>query len=94
MTYFGNNRVLYETKATDMPYAGFEYMQYDKDAKLELSQVYMSCAKAQDYYIKAMNASKDDNFKAQCCFLAAKCEQNTFFCNKPKDYKGDFKARI
>ena len=54
--------------------------------------VYMNCDKALAYYQKAMNASTDAEFKAQCCFMCAKCEQNYFFCHKPKDYKGDFKA--
>jgi len=92
MTYFGNNRVLYTTKATYIGDASYEWGSDYKDAKILFSQVYMSCAKAEEYYNKAMNASTDKEFKAKCCFMAAKCEQNTFFCNKPKDYKGDFRS--
>ncbi|HVA98822.1 MAG TPA: hypothetical protein VNG53_08005, partial [Bacteroidia bacterium] len=31
--------------------------------------------KAKEYYLKAMNAAKEKEFKAECCFMAAKCEQ-------------------
>ena len=30
-----------------------------------------------------MNAAKDKEFAAKCCFMASKCEQNTFY-NKVK----------
>src|SRR5581483_90251 len=92
MSYFGNNRVLYDTKATYMGDAGFEWREYDKNGGSPLTDIYMSCSKAEEYYNKAMAASTDPEFKAKCCFMAAKCEQNAFFCYKPKDYKGDFKA--
>jgi hypothetical protein len=87
MSYFGNSRILYETKATHMSEAGFDYGGFS-----DTGSIYMSCQKAQDCYDKAMNLATDPEFKAQCCFMAAKCEQNYFFCHKPKDYKGDFKA--
>jgi hypothetical protein len=92
MNYFGNNRVLYDTKATYMGDAGFEYSEYSSTLNGNSMPSYMSCSKAEAYYVKAMTASTDPEFKAKCCFMAAKCEQNTFFCNKPKDYKGDFKS--
>ncbi|HTB06449.1 MAG TPA: hypothetical protein VK806_05800 [Bacteroidia bacterium] len=92
MNYFGNNRVLYDTKATYMGDAGFDYREYSSTLKPGQVPNYMSCAKAESYYVKAMNASTDPEFKAKCCFMAAKCEQNAFFCNKPPGYKGDFKS--
>ena len=87
MSYFGNSRILYETKATHMDAAGFDYGGFN-----DTTLGYMDCRKAMDCYDKAMNLSTDPEFKAKCCFMAAKCEQNYFFCHKPKDYKGDFKA--
>lgn len=89
MSYFGNNRVLYDTKATFMSNAGFDMTDYEP---LDTTGLYMNCRMAETYFVKAMNTSKDKEFKAKCCFMAAKCEQNEFFCNKPKNYKGDFKA--
>ncbi len=87
MSYFGNSRILYETKATHMSEAGFDYGGFS-----DTVSAFMSCQKAQDYYDKAMNLSTDPEFKAMCCFMCAKCEQNYFFCHKPKNYKGDFKS--
>ena len=40
------------------------------------------CSQAQVFYLKAFNASKEKEFKARCLFMAAKCEQNTYFNNK------------
>jgi hypothetical protein len=51
-----------------------------------------NCSKAEECYDKAMKLSTDPEFKAKCCFMAAKCEQNNFFNNKPKDFNGDFQA--
>lgn len=92
MSYFGNNRGFYDSKATYMNYAGFEYKFYSNDTINEPWPFYMDCSKAMEYYLKAMNASNSIEFKAKCCFMAAKCEQNYFFTHRPKDYKGDFRA--
>lgn len=88
MSYFGNNRVFFTSKLTTMViyFPEFDYGQ-PKD-----TLIYMDCDKALQYYQKAMNISKDVEFKAKCCFMCAKCEQNYFFIHKPKDYQGDFKA--
>lgn len=91
MTYFGNNRVLYQTARTDMSNVGWSYISEDKPV-IDTTVPYNNCTMALQYYVKAMQASKDPEFEAKCCFMAAKCEQNTFFCNIPKDYKGDFKS--
>ncbi len=92
MGYFGNNRSFYDSKATYMHYAGFEYKYYSNDTINDPWPFYMDCSKAMEYYLKAMNASNSKEFKAKCCFMAAKCEQNYFFTHRPKDYNGDFKA--
>lgn len=91
MSYFGNNRALYQTKLTDVDNNYFELLGYG-DMSSNNPPALMSCDKAEEYYDKAMAASNDPEFKAKCCFMSAKCEQNIFFYNKPKDYKGDFKA--
>ncbi len=92
MSYFGNNRSFYDTKATYMQYAGFDYKYYSNDTINDPWPFYMDCGKAMDYYLKAMNASNSSEFKAKCCFMAAKCEQNYFYTHRPKDFKGDFRA--
>jgi hypothetical protein len=39
------------------------------------SEEYFKCRNAKNAFLAAMNASKDNEFKAQCCFMAAKCQQ-------------------
>ena len=93
ISYFGNNRVFYDTRAASMNNVDFSFRnEYNTTLNKDTMPDYMSSAIAEEYYNKAMGASKDPEFKAKCCFMAAKCEQNTFFCHEPKDYKGDFKA--
>lgn len=87
MSYFGNNRVFFTSKLSSMESYSPDYKDWSKD-----EPVYENCGKALEYYQKAMDASKDPEFKAKCCFMCAKCEQNYFFTHKPDNYKGDFKA--
>jgi hypothetical protein len=85
--------VFYDTRAASMNNVDFSFRnEYNTTLNKDTMPDYMSSAIAEEYYNKAMGASKDPEFKAKCCFMAAKCEQNTFFCHEPKDYKGDFKA--
>lgn len=91
MTYFGNSRDMYATVRTGMGTASWDLISVEKP-QIDTNIAYNNCGLALEYYLKAMNASKDAEFEAKCCFMAAKCEQNTFFCNIPKDYKGDFKS--
>jgi hypothetical protein len=97
MTYFGNNRVLYDSKATAMEYEYFGYPVHSERVAntgelVNPLPVYDDCSKAEEYYNKAINASNNPELKAKCCFMAAKCEQNMFFLYKPVGHKGDFKA--
>jgi len=89
MSYFGNNRVLFESTISRMYIYEFDDT-YSENRNTP--PAYMSCAKALQYYQQAMNLSTNAEFKAKCCFMCAKCEQNDFFCHKAKDYKGDFKT--
>lgn len=91
MSYFGNNRAFCQTKLTYAYNDYWEIHEYNSEIAKDMPN-YLNTTKAEEYYNKAMNASKDAEFKAKCCFMAAKCEQNEFFKTKPKDYKGDFKA--
>lgn len=49
---------------------------------------FYDCSKAQEYYEKARQLNKDKEFAAKCCFMASKCEQNSFYNNL---YKMRFK---
>ena len=37
------------------------------------------CSEAQKYYLRAMNLTSDNELAAKCCFMASKCEQNSFY---------------
>ena len=78
MSYFGNAHNLYETKVTSVDMLFFEY-RGDADMHTDTLSGFYSCTKAEEYYNKAMAASKDPEFKAKCCFMAAKCEQNAYY---------------
>ncbi|MDP4209474.1 MAG: hypothetical protein Q8928_11740 [Bacteroidota bacterium] len=91
LTYFGNTRAMYETSiigfSSDYPY--FDMYEFRPAKGLG---VIFDCSLAEKYYRRAMELSKDQEFKAKCCFMAAKCEQNKFFLNKPKEFKDDFRS--
>jgi hypothetical protein len=73
MTYFGNSRIAYYTPITEYN-VGQTYYDY----RSENNQIF-DCSEAMKYYQKAMDASNNKEFKAKCCFMAAKCEQNHYF---------------
>lgn len=75
MTYFGNARMVYDTKMKDHYLVEFGYDNGNKS----LEDPIYDCSKAAEYYRKAMELSVDKEFKAKCCFMAAKCEQNAYF---------------
>lgn len=82
MTYFGNARYFYSSPLSEGTY------YYGRHELLPEED----CVLALKYYLLAKEKSMDAEFKAKCTFMAAKCEQNLFFMNKPQDYKGDFKS--
>jgi hypothetical protein len=59
---------------------------------MNISDSIYHCNKAEAYYDKALTLSKDPEFSAKCCFMAAKCEQNRFFISS--EYTGDFRAGL
>jgi len=86
-TYFGNNRTFYDTKIRECYFMGS--WDYGLDTQYVDLKVF-DCSNALNYYLKAMELSKDEDFKAKCCFMAAKCEQNKYFCRKDRKPKVDF----
>ncbi|MEO6883178.1 MAG: hypothetical protein ABI199_04035 [Bacteroidia bacterium] len=83
MTYYGNSWLLVEDEWSGADLELFNdttfdatMPEYDKNPQNKIFiKDYFHCTTAKEYYLKAMNASKDNEFKAQCCFMAAKCEQ-------------------
>ena len=70
MTHFGNASEL------------VDYYR-NPEARFQKSEIedFFDCSMAQQYYVLAMNLSKDKEFQAKCCFMASKCEQNSFYIN-------------
>jgi len=85
MTYFGNARAMYYSDVYDRYYASIEYDADPMDPMYD-------CSMAESYYNKALNASKDKEFKAKCCFMASKCELNNYFINGTPEENVDFRA--
>lgn len=87
MTWYGNSRRAYEN---DLYESGF--VDHDWSAADKSRNPFFDCRPALRRYRQAQQLSGDREFRARCCFLAAKCEQNAFFNSKPEAYKGDFRA--
>ncbi|MDR3611867.1 MAG: hypothetical protein P4L27_14955 [Ignavibacteriaceae bacterium] len=88
-TYFGNNRTFYNTNITDYYFSKRHEIMLDTE---NIDHRVFVCSNALKYYLKAMELSNDRDFKAKCCFMAAKCEQNKYFCRKDRKPKIDFVA--
>lgn len=87
ITYYGNNRAFYYNNITPADVV-WEF----SPSYMNLSDSIYHCSKAEAYYDKALTLSKDPEFSAKCCFMAAKCEQNRFFISS--EYTGDFRAGL
>ena len=53
----------------------FDFPGYDESKDWQ----FYDCSTAQLYYEKTMKVTKNKEFAAKCCFMAAKCEQNMFY---------------
>lgn len=82
MTYYGNAHDVFASPLIDLSVG---YFYFDYNSTEELYQ-YFDCSKAMEYYRKAMDASSDPEFRAKCCFMAAKCEQNQYFSSPEFEY--------
>ena len=84
MTYFGNARDVYSSPIFDVTF----YIWYADASSIERDHHFLDCQRAMDYYQKAIDASKDNEFRAKCSFMAAKCEQNLYYISKDFPAKG------
>lgn len=76
MTYFGNSRAIYYSPLIELGNVDFDY-----DYNVVEGNPLFDCSEALRYYNMAREASKDKEFQAKCTFMAAKCEQNQYFCS-------------
>jgi hypothetical protein len=73
MSYFGNARVFYYGEIIDQ---GSNYIRKDFQSML------FSNVKAKEFYQKAFDAAANDEQKAKCVYLMAKCERNEFYARE------------
>lgn len=90
MTYFGNAHDVFGSPLIDLSVG---YFSFDYDA-IEPYYPYFDCSKAMEYYQKAMDASTNKEFKAKCCFMAAKCEQNLYYASGQFSYDKAIKTGV
>ncbi|MBO9563731.1 MAG: hypothetical protein J7621_13195 [Niastella sp.] len=69
MSYWGNSWMLvhYDWSGNDGLRGANETQPGDKE--------YYGVYRAEEYYVKAFNTSRDRNFKARCLFMVTKCDQ-------------------
>jgi hypothetical protein len=91
MTYFGNARDVYASPVNEYMSSGYVDFQYDRE---KLNGLIFDCSKAMEYYQKAMDATSDKEFKAKCCFMAAKCEQNNYYNSSAFSYERAIQSGI
>jgi hypothetical protein len=86
MTYYGNARIVNDTRI-NIPSDDYSVEHTMKDP-------FYDCSKALNCYKKAMEMSPDKEFTTECCFMAAKCEQNWFFTSGKNTKGKDFEAGV
>jgi hypothetical protein len=91
ITYFGNTHQLYLTLPSPNSIDRDFFWRYDDPP---VNNPFFDCSKAQEYYQKAIESSSDMEFKAKCCFMAAKCEQNQYYRSVKFDYNHSIKSGI
>ena len=83
-TYYGHTweLVQYYRSGSDGYYMPANANSFQKE--------YYGCYKALEYFEKAMNASSDQNFKARCLFMMARCSQKQLRMPQYEDYAFDY----
>ena len=79
---FGNSWGLISYTWSSYDFGRKPLYYYDND--------YVKALSAKQYYLKARDLSSDPEFKAQCTFMAAKCEQKK---HEQPDFSDDYEAR-
>ncbi|MES2430618.1 MAG: hypothetical protein V4556_06740 [Bacteroidota bacterium] len=84
MTYYGHTwkLVQYYRSGSDGYYIPENASSFQKE--------YYGCFTAHAYFEKAMNASKDKNFKAKCLFMMGKCSQKQIHAPQWEEYSNNW----
>ncbi|MBI5216050.1 MAG: hypothetical protein HY960_09875 [Ignavibacteriae bacterium] len=71
-----------------------DYHRNRDDYLFEDTNDFYDCTLALQHYVEGMNLAEDqgnNELAATCCFMAAKCEQNKYYTDKPNDQDGNIK---
>lgn len=75
ITHFGNGRSFHETEIIGYGCCPDSYSERYKE-------LITNCTLAKSYYQKALAAATNDEQKAKCHYMLAKCERNDYYLNK------------
>jgi uncharacterized protein (UPF0297 family) len=84
MSYYGNSWMLSH-------YYWSIYLP--EDLKLA-DKDYYTCARAKEYYLKAMNLSKENAFKALCLRMAGRCEKYSLRFSYDQKHEAEYDKRL
>jgi hypothetical protein len=85
MSYFGNAT---EALTFKRNYVRMSYRGDEEHMRKWKTRPDMNCSRAQLHYIEAMKLAESSGnleLAAECCFMAAKCEQNEYYITVPSD---------
>lgn len=72
ITHFGNARLFHETNINGYGYSPYDFRDKTRD-------MITDCSLAKMYYQKALAVAKNNEQKAKCYYMIAKCERNEFY---------------
>lgn len=76
LTHFGNARTFYEDDI--FTFWGYEYSGDDRMDNQPMQDVF-NCTIARKYYEQALKYAKNDEQRARCHYMLAKCERNDYY---------------
>ncbi len=91
MSYAGNARLLSECLITNMANEDdyfIEELNLSADFRSDFWKLYNDCSEAEKWYAKALYYSSDNEFKAKCTWMIAKCQLQKFYTNTTNPITG------
>jgi len=77
ITHYGNGRIFHEGNIFGYAVTPFDFREHSRILAT-------NCTVAKSYYQKALAAAKNDEQRAHCQYMIAKCERNAYYNDKAK----------
>src|ERR1043165_7837494 len=74
-----------------MTYFGNARIFYECDISDELEYGPTDCTSARKYYEMAFNAATNDEQRAKCTYMLAKCDRNDYYTDRDDEYEPEYK---